>query len=78
MKVKTMLIIIDICLFILGVLCVFNNNVNDLKHLIILLLISNVYFINKIFDNYKYKSINIDLVDILKKIENKLNKRKEN
>lgn len=78
MKVKTMLIIIDICLFILGVLCVFNNNVNDLKHLIILLLISNVYFINKIFDNYKDKGINIDLVDILKKIENKLNKIKEN
>ncbi|MDK0621542.1 hypothetical protein P5E90_11930 [Clostridium perfringens] len=78
MKVKTMLIIIDICLFILGVLCVFNNNVNDLKYLIILLLISNAYFINQTFDNYKDKSINIDLVDILKKIEDKLKKIKEN
>ncbi|MDM0587752.1 SVM family protein [Clostridium perfringens] len=74
MKVKTMLVIIDICLFILGMLCIFNNNVNDLKHLIILLLISNAYFINRTFDNYKDKSINIDLVDILKKIENKLKK----
>lgn len=74
MKVKTMLIIIDICLFILGVLCVFNNNVNDLKHLIILLLISSAYFINRTFDNYRDKSINIDLVDILKNIENKLKK----
>lgn len=78
MKVKTMLIIVDICLFILGVLCVFNNNVNDLKHLIILLLISNAYFINKTFDNYKDKSINIDLCDILEKIEDKLKKIKEN
>ncbi|MBO3356134.1 hypothetical protein [Clostridium perfringens] len=74
MKVKTMLIIIDICLFILGVLCVFNNNVNDLKYLIILLLISNAYFINRTFDNYKDKSININLEDILKNIENKLKK----
>ena len=74
MKVKTMLIIIDICLFILGVLCVFNNNVNDLKCLIILLLISNAYFINRTFDSYKDKSINIDLADILKNIENKLKK----
>ena len=57
MKVKTMLIIIDVCLFILGVLCVFNNNVNDLKHLIILLLISNAYFINRTFDSYRDKSI---------------------
>lgn len=74
MKVKTMFIIIDVCLFILGVLCVFNNNVDDLKYLIILLLISNAYFINRTFDSYKDKSINIDLVDILKKIENKLKK----
>ena len=74
MKVKTMLIIIDICLFILGVLCVFNNNVNDLKYLIILLLISNAYFINRTFDNYKDKIININLEDILKNIENKLKK----
>ncbi|EGT3619403.1 hypothetical protein FJ641_08355 [Clostridium perfringens] len=74
MKVKTMLIIIDVCLFILGVLCIFNNNVDDLKHLIILLLISNAYFINRTFDNYKNKSINIDLVDILKRIGNKLKK----
>ena len=75
MKVKTMLIIIDICLFILGLLCVFNdNNVNDLKFLIILSLISNAYFINRTFDSYKDKSINIDLADILKKIENKLKK----
>jgi hypothetical protein len=74
-KVKTMLIIIDICLFILGLLCVFNdNNVNDLKFLIILSLISNAYFINRTFDSYKDKSINIDLADILKKIENKLKK----
>ncbi|MBI6005893.1 hypothetical protein H8J86_07995 [Clostridium perfringens] len=78
MKVKTMLIIIDICLFILGVLFVFNDNVNDLKHLTILLLISNAYFINRTFDNYKDKSINIDLADILKNIENKLKKIKEN
>lgn len=78
MKVKTMLIIIDICLFVLGVLCVFNDNVNDLKYLIILLLISNAYFINRTFDSYRDKSINIDLVDILKKIENKLKKIKEN
>lgn len=74
MKVKTMFIIIDVCLFVLGVLCVFSNNVNDLKYLIILLLISNAYFINRTFDNYKDKSINIDLVDILKKIGNKLKK----
>lgn len=75
MKVKTMLIIIDICLFILGLLCVFNdNNVNDLKFLIILSLISNAYFINRTFDSYKDKSINIDLADILKNIENKLKK----
>ena len=75
MKVKTMFIIIDVCLFILGVvLCVFNNNVNDLKHLIILLLISNTYFINRTFDNYKDKSVNIDLADILKNIEDKLKK----
>lgn len=74
MKVKTMFIIIDICLFVLGVLCVFNDNVNELKHLIILLLISNAYFINRTFDSYKNKSINIDFVDILKKIENKLKK----
>ena len=74
MKVKTMLIIIDVCLFILGVLCVFSNNINDLKHLIILLLISNAYFINRTFDDYKDKSINIDLADILKNIENKLKK----
>lgn len=67
MKVKTMLIIIDICLFVLGVLCVFNDNVNELKHLIILLLISNAYFINRTFDSYKNKSINIDFVDILKR-----------
>ncbi|KQC91308.1 hypothetical protein AM596_15375 [Clostridium perfringens CP4] len=66
MKVKTMFIIIDICLFVLGVLCVFNDNVNDLKYLIILLLISNAYFINRTFDSYRDKSINIDLVDILK------------
>lgn len=78
MKVKTMLIIIDVCLFILGVSCVFSNNINDLKYLIILLLISNAYFINKTFDGYKDKSINIDLEDILKKIENKLKKIKEN
>lgn len=78
MKVKTMLIIIDVCLFILGVLCTFNNNVNDLKYLIILLLISNAYFINRTFDDYKDKSINIDFEDILKKIENKLKKIKEN
>ena len=78
MKVKTMLIIIDICLFILGVLCVFNNNVNDLKHLIILLLISNAYFINRTFDSYRDKSISIDLCDILEKIEDKLKKIKEN
>lgn len=74
MKVKTMLIIIDVCLFILGVLCTFNNNVNDLKYLIILLLISNAYFINRTFDSYRDKSINIDLADILKKIENKIKK----
>lgn len=74
MKVKTIFIIIDVCLFILGVLCVFNNNVNDLKYLIILLLISNAYFINRTFDSYREKSINIDLIDILKKIENKLKK----
>lgn len=74
MKAKTMLIIIDVCLFILGVSCIFNNNVDDLKHLIILLLISNAYFINRTFDNYKDKNINIDLADILKKIENKLKK----
>lgn len=74
MKVKTIFIIIDVCLFILGVLCIFNNNVNDLKYLIILLLISNAYFINRTFDNYKDKSININLEDILKNIENKLKK----
>ena len=74
MKVKTMLIIIDVCLFILGVLCVFNNNVNDLKYLIILLLIINAYFINRTFDSYRDESIIIDLADILKKIENKLKK----
>lgn len=74
MKVKTMLIIIDVCLFILGVLCTFNNNVNDLKYLIILLLISNAYFINRTSDSYRDKSINIDLADILKKIENKIKK----
>lgn len=74
MKVKTMLIIIDVCLFILGVLCVFNNNVNDLKYLIILLLISNAYFINRTFDSYRDESINLDLANILKNIENKLKK----
>ncbi|NGU31114.1 hypothetical protein G6Z34_13565 [Clostridium perfringens] len=75
MKVKTMFIIIDVCLFILGrIICVFSNNINDLKHLIILLLISNAYFINRTFDDYKDKSINIDLANILKNIENKLKK----
>lgn len=77
MKIKTMYIILNICFIIVGVGSLFETNMSSLKFLLIFSLLCNSFFIKQYIQGYENKSINIDLNNILMKLESKLKISKE-